>query len=281
MNEVRIIGVSRASKFSPNCENNDSGIFNAVSHELYLKGFAVSEISETDISELSTSEADLYFSMARDTRALEVLRNKESAGTIIVNSPSSLLFYSRSNITKAFIANGIPLPLSEVLHENDIPSLPFPFWFKRGEACAQSRNDVVFVENADGLYPALKNFKERGISNIVVNEHLVGDLVKFYGVVGTDFFYTYYPTENGKFGKFGLEQINGKIHHYAFNRDKLQEVCNCAGKLLGFTVYGGDCVVDKNGDFKIIDFNDWPSFSCCRGKAANVIANVLQSLARK
>ena len=50
MNEVRIIGVSRASKFSPNCENNDSGIFNAVSHELYLKGFAVSEISETDIS---------------------------------------------------------------------------------------------------------------------------------------------------------------------------------------------------------------------------------------
>ena len=31
-------------------------------------------------------------------------------------------------------------------------------------------------------------------------------------------------------------------------------------------------IIDKNGDYSIIDFNDWPSFSRCRVAAAKAIA---------
>jgi hypothetical protein len=40
------------------------------------------------------------------------------------------------------------------------------------------------------------------------------------------------------------------------------------------SVYGGDCVVRADGSFAIIDFNDWPSFACCREEAAETISSL-------
>ena len=37
-------------------------------------------------------------------------------------------------------------------------------------------------------------------------------------------------------------------------------------------VYGGDCIVGEDGNIRIIDFNDWPSFAPCRNEAAPFIA---------
>ncbi len=275
----RITGVSRADRFSPNCESNDTEIFNAVFHELCARGFSVNKISETDLSALASSDASLFFSMARSSEALGILRRKEESGVPVVNSPKSLLFYNRSNITRLFTAKEVPMPRNEVLGKGDTPSLPFPFWLKRGEAYTQSRDDVVYIGNSGDLHSAIDGFAARGIFDIVANEHLPGDLVKFYGVAGTDFFHTYYPTESEKPGKFGLEQINGRIHNYAYSREALHKLCSRVSRLLDFVVYGGDCVVDEYGEFRIIDFNDWPSFSCCREEAAAAIAGVLQTAA--
>ena len=36
-------------------------------------------------------------------------------------------------------------------------------------------------------------------------------------------------------------------------------------------MYGGDAIVTSDGDFYIIDFNDWPSFASCREAAAEAI----------
>jgi len=38
-------------------------------------------------------------------------------------------------------------------------------------------------------------------------------------------------------------------------------------------VYGGDCIVSPDGEMRIIDFNDWPSFAPCREEASREIAN--------
>ncbi len=40
----------------------------------------------------------------------------------------------------------------------------------------------------------LQEFFLRGIKRAVINRHLDGDLIKFYGVAGTDFFYWFYPS---------------------------------------------------------------------------------------
>lgn len=45
-------------------------------------------------------------------------------------------------------------------------------------------------------------------------------------------------------------------------------------------VYGGDCIVRPDGTFCVIDFNDWPSFSRCRGEAAEAIARLALHKAR-
>ena len=147
----------------------------------------------------------------------------------------------------------------------------YPCWIKRGDGCAQIKEDVSFVTNAEEAVGVLRSFKARGVASAVINEHLAGDLVKFYGVEGTDFFYWYYPSPT-KNSKFGLEAINGESHGFAFCVERMKQISDDMAKLLDVPIYGGDAVVSSEGDIRIIDFNDWPSFSACRDDAAKAIA---------
>jgi hypothetical protein len=111
---------------------------------------------------------------------------------------------------------------------------------------------------------------------VVINEHLEGDLIKFYVVEGTSFFYWFYPELNHS--KFGLEAINGTIKGIPFDLEQLKSTCSRAAQVLNIRIYGGDCIVDKDGGLRIIDFNDWPSFAPCRKAAAPFIAECIASL---
>ena len=140
------------------------------------------------------------------------------------------------------------------------------------------KDDVVYVENAEEAEQALQQFKERGVGEAVVAcEHLEGDLVKFYGVEGTSFFNWGYASDSHS--KFGLEERNGKAQGYPFSEAALKQIADEAAKLIGLPIYGGDCVISSDGSFRIIDFNDWPSFSRCRSAAAKAIAQrIVQSV---
>ena len=54
--------------------------------------------------------------------------------------------------------------------------------------------------------------------------------------------------------------------------EALKALADRAAEVSGFTVYGGDAIVSADGSIRIIDFNDWPSFSPCRRQAAAAIA---------
>ena len=154
----------------------------------------------------------------------------------------------------------------------------FPLWIKRGDNCAQKQGDVQFVDDETQFELAMKDFADRGIEQVIVEEHLEGDLIKFYGVEGTPFFYTTYPTEKGGFSKFGLEEQNGLPQHFCFDVEKLKWEADRAAQLTGMMVYGGDAVITAEGSVHIIDFNDWPSFAACRKEAAKAIANRIKLL---
>ncbi len=274
MKSREVTVISRAVEFSPNCEKNDAMIFGEVCNRLQKEGFQVRALCETDTESIASSNATLYISMARGKKALDILGRKEEGGALVVNSAKSLTLYNRIEITKKFAECGVPIPQSEIIETGTKPLIGYPFWIKRGDECAQNANDVCFVENVGQLESIWKDFAARGISRAVASKHASGDLVKFYGVAGTDFFYTCFPTENGECGKFGAEKINGEPHHYKFHREELARECNRAANILGIPIYGGDCIVDGSGNFKIIDFNDWPSFSRCRNEAAEAITEV-------
>ncbi len=278
MNEIignyRVIGVSRGNEFSPNHVGNDAAIFNKVVEVLQQKGCHVDVMTERELV-ARKEQADFVFDMARDTATLDYLKRMEAEGAWVVNSAHGITNCVRKRMTELLVEGRVPHPRSWVVR-TDEPFAPdvFPCWIKRGNSHAMVKEDVVFVESREEAEMVMADFRRRNIPEAVVNEHLVGDLIKFYGVLGTDFFYTFYPSEQSH-SKFGLEAINGAARGYPFDREALRRYSSQAAEVLRVPIYGGDCVVAKDGSVRIIDFNDWPSFARCREEAAPKIAECI------
>lgn len=275
---MKVLGISRSTRFSPNSVGRDEAIFMAVASRLERRGCDVSIISEDLFVAVELEEFDGVFSMARGKDVLSSLAQAETQDNLFVlNSARALAENTRAVITTKFEGAGIPQPHSVVCPTADYansqqPPLAFPIWLKRGDACAQTAADVQFVSDEEGWGQALTHFHEVGADSFVAVEHLDGDLVKFYGVEGTTFFHTMRANTEGSFSKFGLEQHNSACSNIPFSEASLKQLADQASRASGFTVYGGDAIISPEGDIRIIDFNDWPSFSACRKDAAKAIA---------
>lgn len=277
----RILGISRSTRFSPHSENRDAAIFAAVANRLNKGQNEVSIISEDLFVAIDLSDFDLVFSMARGSDVLETLaKAEEEDGLKVVNSSKSLLRLSRASIVALLSKSGLPIPRTQVGSPEELrcAEIPYPMWLKRADACAQQQGDVCLVHNEQEKQEALERFSQHNTQTLVAEEHLDGDLVKFYGVEGTDFFSLSYPTSEGGFSKFGLEEANGVPHHYAFGREEMKQTADDIARLTGMTIYGGDAIVQEDGSFKVIDFNDWPSYSSCRKEAAKAIASRINQM---
>lgn len=278
---MNLLGISRSPRFSPNSADRDAAIFASVSSRL-LRRHEVSVINEDLFVAVDLEEFDGVFSMARSTDVLQALAKEEERSKLhVLNSARSLLALSRGKLTQLIRKLDIAQPKSVVLtspfEPTEAASLHYPLWLKRGDACAQANGDVRFLETADQLAAALQDFNKAGFGEAVVCEHLQGDLIKFYGIEGTGFFRFDYATENGRTGKFGLEIHNGEPQHFPFAEDELRQEANHLAAASGLIVYGGDAVVDSTGRFRLIDFNDWPSFGSYRKEAAQAIAKRMES----
>lgn len=267
MNQVvSAIAVRRAERFSPNSVERDDLILQAVGTAIrslapYID--TIMTVEEDDLTDI-VPMADVYFSMARSEDALNFLDEAEKRGSIVVNSAQAVFNCQRSRLNRLMQQAGIAMP---PLRGND------GYWLKRGDAAAQSHNDVVFCKDEKEVEEARKQFAQRGITDVVASSHVKGDLVKFYGV-GHRMFRYFYPTDDGM-SKFGDETLNGAAHHYRFNSEQLQKEVFRLAHLTRVEAYGGDAIIDNKGHFYIIDFNDWPSFSRCREEAALAIAQTI------
>lgn len=254
-------------------------IFNLTAENLRRMGYEVSEYTEAEFILMGEQEKYL-FNMARERSTLNYLKQIENNGVVVINSGFGVENCSRAAMTRLLIENGIPHPASIIVDVTEDPTGKLAqmdadaFWIKRGDSHTIHREDVTYARNIAEAKSILQEFAFRDIPNAVINEHLVGDLVKFYGVADTDFFYWFYPFDLS-LTKFGLEAVNGVAKEFPFNVEALKKACDKAGEILDVKIYGGDCVVDSNGDFKIIDFNDWPSFAPCRDEAAPYIAECI------
>lgn len=279
MSKPRIAGVKRNTKYSPNHIGNDGMIFNLTAENLRRLGYEVSEYTEAELILMGEQEKYL-FNMAREKSTLNYLKQIENNGAIVINSGFGVENCSRAAMTQLLIENGVPHPASIIVDVTEDPTDKLEqmdadaFWIKRGDSHTIHREDVTYARNIAEVKSILQEFAFRDIPNAVINEHLVGDLVKFYGVADTEFFYWFYPFDLS-LTKFGLEAVNGSAKEFPFNVEALKKACDKAGEVLNVKIYGGDCVVDSNGDFKIIDFNDWPSFAPCRDEAAPYIAECI------
>ncbi len=281
---MKILAVSRGETFSPNLVDNDAKILAAVVDGLRERGHEVETITEGDLIEGNIpSGCKLIVNMCRDSRSLSVLNRMESEGNIVINSPQGIANCNREKLTRLLLDAGVPHPdslivnTSEEIREQLNQGGYADCWVKRADCQTMQKDDVVFCHSIDDVERVMADYRSRGIERAVISKHLEGDLVKFYGVENSDFFCWFYPFDRGH-SKFGYEEVNGKSKGIEFDLRKLREICSEAARTLKVTVYGGDAVIAPDGSIRIIDFNDWPSFSPCREEGARAIVKSIESI---
>lgn len=281
MAEITIAGVMRAGAYSPNHIGNDTAIFNAVAEHLRKRECIVNVYSEEQLIAGNVTE-DIIINMCREQKSIALLQQMEDAGKIVINSGYGIENCTRERMTRILMGSNIPQPQSLMVNTNEmiIDSLEkggfTQCWIKRGDFHAIHKEDVSFVRHPQEAQELLHEYFLRGIKRAVINKHIVGDLVKFYGVQGTPFFHWFYPYDLGH-SKYGHEEINGKSQGIEFDIERMKHICQDAADVLDVKIYGGDCIISPEGDIYIIDFNDWPSFAPCRDEAAPHIAKSILS----
>ena len=275
----------RAGAYSPNHIGNDAAIFNATADQLRKRGCVVNIYSEEQFNSGKVTEK-IILNMCREQASIKRLQEEEDRGSIVINSGYGIENRTRERMTRILLGNNIPYPDSIIVDTDEAVVAKLSqaninnCWIKRGDFHAMHKEDVSYVRHAEEAQEVLQEYFYRGIKRAVINRHLVGDLIKFYGIRNSPFFYWFYPFDEGH-SKYGLEAINGKSKGIDFDIEHLKKICHDASEALGVEIYGGDCIVSPDGAIRIIDFNDWPSFAPCRNEAAPFIAkavlNVIKS----
>lgn len=255
---MNILLIYREERFSPSSIDKDKAILDAVSDSLMADGHVAVCCKPEKLTEELLAGRDVVLSMARGDEILSML---EACNATVLNSPKGIHMCSRRyDLDLLLRENGLAVPPADG---------PDGVWIKRGDSSAEMKEDVVLCHSAEEERETTQSMLSRGIDCWIRQAHVKGDLMKFYGVEGTFFQYSY-PTDTGH-SKFGLEDANGKACHYEFCLDSLRSEADRIASLTGVKIYGGDAIVKADGSFFIIDFNDWPTFSSCRQAAATAI----------
>src|SRR5438132_1301696 len=125
---------------------------------------------------------------------------------------------------------------------------------------------VTFTSTRDGAAEALRALAARHIPKAVLQPHVEGDLVKFYGIgagARSDgapaWFRWFYHKEQ-------------RVVGHPLDPAQLARAVRRAALALGLDVYGGDAIVTRAGGIVLLDVNAWPSFALYREEAAERIA---------
>lgn len=264
--KLKFAGIRRKTEFSPNHEVNDLLIINCTAENLRKLGFTVALYDEDGIN-ADTIDENVIFSMVQGPKGIQELFKISERHSIIINSPQSVFSCYRSNMLDLLPQGGIPVPKSllastEIAINGQINAFTSEkLWIKRSDVHAVRKEDVISIPaDKETISNTLKQFNDRDIKRVVLQEHITGDTVKFYAVRETEFFYWYY-LEN----PFQVK----------FDENRLRDIATASAEILGLYVYGGDAIISPDGSITVIDINDWPSFAPIRDKASYYISKLL------
>lgn len=305
---LKIIGIQRDASASPNRETADAAIFEAVAKRLEAAGAIVTRLTDAQFLNAFPDDNPTYdpsmdalvthangiFTMSRDLQTcgmLDIVSRYDHVPCI--NSGAGITTCSdRRQLYNQFLQTALRQPptwfgsLYKERWPNDpvdayelLDTLPYPIWIKRSLEHSQTPDDIIFASDETEANRALDAFARREIGEVAFSAHVQGDQIKFYGVAGVGFFEWRYATEAPD--KFGLDSTSVTPHHYPFNAKALQEQCETVATCIGVPVYGGDAIIEADGQCTLLDFNDWPSFSCCREAAAEAIAHYVLMISKK
>lgn len=265
MKSKKILGIYRLPLFSNNAIEADRLILEESIARLRT---AVPNLDITFLEESEASTArnvyDLVLTMAQSEETLKHLE-QTFPEHLVWNSSAAIRNCYRLAMSNKLIALNVGYVPFQVIH-TEAPKLELlpedgSYWLKRSDFHAIADEDVSLAEGKAEIQEKIARFKARGVKEVLLQQHIHGDIYKFYGV--KDHFFR--PIKVRDF-------LNG--NHAAPDMQRLQAVVEESANALGLLIYGGDCVLDSSGKFHLIDLNDWPSFRLCRPEAAQAIADL-------
>lgn len=266
----RFLGIGRDPQFSPGKVEADRRILELTAQCLRNDGHSAEVFVEAAAAWPQATADTVVFTMSQGRPALQRLREWELAGTRIVNRPEAILNCQRHRTVLLLVGVDVGFPRTNVIDDLGCFDLPgwideAGAWIKRGDVHAIHADDVQRVDTGNAARAVLTQLRDRGIERAVIQQHLPGRVVKFYGV-RDGFFHACQPA--------GEPALAGTVLR------RIDEVGRLGADALGVEVYGGDCVVGGDGAVSLIDLNDWPSYSACLPEAAQAIAAHLEKVAK-
>ena len=264
-------GIYRELAHSPGRETDDAEILRATARVLEGLGLTVALKSTDELPEAGDVETvpPYLFVLCERIPVVEKLAAWERRGARVVNRPSGIRNTDRERTIALFSKHAVPYPKSVLVNTGASPAFRGACWVKRGDVHATEAGDVAFAGDAGALSANLALLSARGIARAVVQDHVPGDLIKFYGVAGVNgekdrpsWFQWFYHRDQ-------------KLENHAFDPEELAGATALAAHALGLEVYGGDAIVSPGGRISVIDLNAWPSFALFRPVAAAHIAALL------
>lgn len=270
MNEQETWGVFRERAHSPEREFDDAEILRLTGKHLDAGGIHVHLKTPDEIPTRVFEPLPAMFIMCEQTAVLEQLHGWEGHGACIVNNPVSVLNTYRERMVVLLEQARVASPVSRIVSTNTHgATCTGSVWVKRGDVHSTHKGDVSFAASGDDAARALRNLARRGIPSAIVQDHIAGDLIKFYGIGrpnlvardGTWFRWFYHREQH--------------VAGHSFDPEQLADLAHRAAAALGLEIYGGDAIVGDGGAMTLIDLNAWPSFALFREEAAERIAAYL------
>jgi glutathione synthase/RimK-type ligase-like ATP-grasp enzyme len=273
---ARCWAISRELAHSPGRESDDALILRRTAERLEAAGFAVTIRSPEDVAADGSEPPPFVFLMCERMPILDRLAAWEKRGVVMINSIEGVRNTYRDRTIAVFRRSRISFPASAIV-ETAAPAALFPsetgYWVKRADVHSTQPGDVTRAPDAESVLAALARLAERGLSAAVVQEHVPGDLIKFYGVGRgdadeRDWFEWFYHREQ-------------RLAGHRFEPAELERLARAAAAALGLEIFGGDAIATAEGRLVLIDLNAWPSFALFREEASHRIAAHLAARFRK
>ena len=269
----RCLGVYREVSNSPNRETDDALILRAVLEQLESLGVQTRVVTPEELDPAQCRDFDVVLPMCEAYPRIKALATEAARGgrTLWVNPPQSVLnCYRQAMIPALKLCPGVRFPDSELRSVADGPGKPPAYaapegwWVKRGDVHNMTDHDVIRARAWSGVTGILRDFAQREIVSWVVQPHIDGDLVKFYGV-GPGHWFTW----------FYHDPVRARRPPYRL--DDLAEQARRGAGALGLEVFGGDAIISSGGVVTLLDLNSWPSFALVRREAAVQISWHMQN----
>lgn len=268
---LRCLGIFREVQNSPNRESDDALILKAVLEQLAPMGFETRAVSPEESDNLDLNDWDVIIPMCESYARIKRLERASQTGCAVwANPPSAVLHCYRTHMVPVLSAlKEVRFPYSEVrtveAGAGSPPAFPAAdgWWIKRGDVHNTCDHDVVRIPRWEGVSEILRDFTRREITHWIVQPHIEGDLVKFYGTGPRHWFTWFYH-----------DSVRARRH--AFDLDNLAHQAAAGASALELQIFGGDAIITPDGTITLIDLNSWPSFALVRKEAAVQISWQLQ-----